>query len=619
VSPVPGVDFGHSVAVSGTTAVVGAPEAAGGQGAVYVYSKVGRSWRLTKTLVDPDHRHLGDFFGYAVAINGTTIAVGAPEENSRHGAVYLYRKFKRRNDWYSLNTLYDPLSRTGQVDMTFGASVALAGNTLVVGAPGTKNNAGVAYVYTPYRTRRVRIQSLALPTGEQGDNFGYSVAIADGTILIGAPGRTLGTRAKVHAAGAAYVFGQPHGSAWRLAKPIDDPSRATSNDSFGFSVSLTADTAVIGAPGRSTSRGAAYIYAHRGRTGWHKPGEITDPNKVAGDNFGDAVSLAAGAAVIGASYATGTRGAVYVARYRENKHHRRAWSLSTKIPDPVRDAGDYFGSSVGVSSGVAVVGAVGTNDSAGAAYILTRSKQTLKWPGVAGAAGYQLKFNPSFSGTQLDTKVWGTCYPWISKPGLGCTNHGDGEVQWYLPSQVHVSNGELHLVAKRAKTIGTTKTGQRAVYYCRSGMVTTYPDPRSNFKYGVVQVVANISGQNHMWPAFWLAASNTSWPPEIDMFEHYFGQPRTTGLFIHYGPRKHSQKISGWPFTANLAVGSHTYTLIWTAKALTFFIDGRAVLITRQHVPQQPMYFVADLAEQKGAHGVCSGYVELRSVKIWQN
>jgi hypothetical protein len=379
VSPVPGVNFGHSVAVYRTTAVVGAPEAFDGQGTVYVFSKVGKSWRLTKTLADPNRSHDGDFFGYSVAITGTTIAVGAPEEKNRRGVVYvLGRSRTKRNNWHLQAKLYDPLANTRAVEMTFGTSVAIAGDTLLVGAPGTNNNTGVAYVYTKSRRRWHLTGHLAVPRGVLGDNFGYSVAIADRTILIGAPGRPLGNRAITPAAGAAYVFGQRRGSAWRLLRTIDDPSRFTSNDSFGFSVSLTADAAMVGAPGRSTSRGAAYLYAHHGRIGWHMLAAFADPGKAAGDNFGDAVSITSGAGVIGASYARGTRGAVYIVRYRAARHHRPTWLLTAKIADPVRATGDYFGSSVGVSGGVAVVGAVGTNNSAGAAYVLTRSKGTLR-------------------------------------------------------------------------------------------------------------------------------------------------------------------------------------------------------------------------------------------------
>jgi beta-glucanase (GH16 family) len=179
-------------------------------------------------------------------------------------------------------------------------------------------------------------------------------------------------------------------------------------------------------------------------------------------------------------------------RDREGKHHRQVWLLTGKIIDPARSAGDYFGSSVSVSGGVAVMGAVGTNNSAGAAYVAAPSMETLKGPGVVAAAGYQLKFNPSFAGTHLNTKVWATCYPWVANPSRGCTNYGHTEYEWYLPAQVQVSNGALHLVAKRAKTIGRTKKGKPYLYYCRSGMVTT--NPSFKFEYGIVQVVANMSG-----------------------------------------------------------------------------------------------------------------------------
>jgi hypothetical protein len=81
--------------------VVGAPEAADGQGAVFVLAKAGRSWRLAARISDPDPRRGGDFFGYAVAISGTTIAVGAPEEDSQRGVIYVFgRSRTKANKWY---------------------------------------------------------------------------------------------------------------------------------------------------------------------------------------------------------------------------------------------------------------------------------------------------------------------------------------------------------------------------------------------------------------------------------------------------------------------------------------------------------------------------------------
>jgi beta-glucanase (GH16 family) len=235
---------------------------------------------------------------------------------------------------------------------------------------------------------------------------------------------------------------------------------------------------------------------------------------------------------------------------------------------------------------------------------------------------WHLRFNARFAGTSLNTKIWQTCFPWIHR-GAGCTNDGNYQLQWFLPSQVHVSHGILSLGAKDERTIGLGPHKKRKVYDCRSGMVDT--NPGLNFTYGVVQVVAKISGPKGMWPALWLAASNRQWPPEIDVMEHWFGFHHDTALIFHariaHRPRwMRPPKISVWPVTANLAIGWHTYTIVWTRTSLTFFIDGQVRLIARQHIPHQRMYFEADLADEMNPRwGGCSGSLELRSVKVWQN
>jgi beta-glucanase (GH16 family) len=235
---------------------------------------------------------------------------------------------------------------------------------------------------------------------------------------------------------------------------------------------------------------------------------------------------------------------------------------------------------------------------------------------------WRLRFNASFAGTRLNTKIWKTCFPWTHN-GAGCTNYGNYQLEWFLPSQVHVNHGILSLVAKKERVIGLGPKKKPRVFDCASGMVTT--NRGLNFTYGVVQVVAKISGPKGMWPALWLAASNKQWPPEIDMMEHWFAFHHDTALFLH--PRiahlaryVKPRRISVWPVTANLAVGWHTYTLVWTRSSLTFFIDGQVRLIARQNIPHQRMYFVADLADEMSAKsGGCSGSLELRSVKVWQN
>jgi hypothetical protein len=622
-SPIPGANFGHSVFVDGTTALVGVPDASGGQGAVFIFSRVGTYWKRTAELSDPDRSHDGDFFGYSVAMSGSTIAVGAPEQDNRRGEVYVFHRLGYR--WYLESEIPYP-GRRGRVEQNFGLSLAVEGTTLVIGSPGWNNSTGLAYIYMKSPTRWYRRTTLALRGGILGDNFGYSVAIAGSTILIGTPGRD-------YASGRAYVFSR-QGRAWKMTHDIVDPGKAYGNDGFGYSLALTATTAIISAPGRSGSRGAAYIYAHRGPGGWHKIAEFTDPHPIPNDNFGSAVSISRGTAVIGASFKNDGRGGVYVLKYEANRRHRHAWRETVKHYDPGRAAGDHFGSSVSVSGGVAVVGAVGTNNGAGAVYVFAQSKETLRTrqaavPAAASSmlvsgsfglasthhapARWRLKFDPGFLGTHLNTKIWKTCFPW-SRPGAGCSNFGNLQYQWFMASQVHVDHGLLTMVAKREPTIGLNVNKLPKLYDCRSGMVTT--NPSFNFTYGVVQVVAKMSGKTGMWPALWLAASNKQWPPEIDMVEHWFMHHDPTVLVIH---TRRGHRAAAWPFTLNLGLGWHTYTLVWTPSSVTFYIDGEVWLTTHVNIPHQRMYFEADLANQYNPkYGGCIGSLALRSVKIWQ-
>lgn len=218
-------------------------------------------------------------------------------------------------------------------------------------------------------------------------------------------------------------------------------------------------------------------------------------------------------------------------------------------------------------------------------------------------------FSAVFDGDHLDTKVWGTCYPWQTPPS--CTNFGNKEYEWYLPAQDEVYNGVLHLVAQREPTVGETRQGGRKLYSCRSGIVTTYPGFR--FKYGFVQIVAEIPQRPGLWQALWLAAANLHWPPEIDILEGW-GSGFSAAFFHPLG----APEVRGL-IPPQLAFGWHIFSLSWTKTRLTWFVDGKAVLTVRAHVPQQAMYFLADLAEYgyPKLPSQCTGSLLIRSVKVW--
>jgi beta-glucanase (GH16 family) len=230
-------------------------------------------------------------------------------------------------------------------------------------------------------------------------------------------------------------------------------------------------------------------------------------------------------------------------------------------------------------------------------------------PRITVPAGWTMTLDATFSGTKLNTKLWATCYWWSLN---GCTNNPKLEKEWYLPSQVKVSDGALHLVAKQKATYGKNSKGKPETYSCRSGMVTSAPG--FNFKYGLVQVVAQIPYGPGLWPALWLAASNHQWPPEIDILEHWNSQPQAK-VYVH---PVGAHYFGGAVFTpGNLSKGWHTFRLLWNKTSMTWYIDGVKVYSTKSHVPQQAMYFIANLADTTAKAGACTGSMAIKSVKVW--
>ena len=226
-------------------------------------------------------------------------------------------------------------------------------------------------------------------------------------------------------------------------------------------------------------------------------------------------------------------------------------------------------------------------------------------PELTGS-GWQLAFDGAFGGSSLNTSQWDTCYPDDNQSG--CTNSGNNnEFEWYQPSQVSVGGGTLNLTASSESTQGSDGN----TYPCRSGMVTT--GNSFNFQYGYVQVEAKLPISSGLWPALWLNPSNGGWPPEIDIMEHW-------STYDYYGAYLHS---AAGPIVENDHVnladsdGWHTFSVLWEPNKITWYLDGQDVLSTTQYVPQQAMYFIANVANSTDGPG-CNGTMQISSVKVWQ-
>ncbi len=249
-----GDDFGYDTAVSGDVAVVGAPErTSNGDGAAYIYVKGSRGWptKPTTTLADPAAT-VGNYFGFAVAVSGKTVVVGALNTDDGTGAAYIYTE--GHDGWPSSPTvtLADPLATE---DDGFGQSVAVFGKTVVVGAFGSHDANGAAYIYSEASGAWPSTPTVDLSDPESGESwFGNGLGMTKDTLVVGAD-LTGGL------AGAAYLYVEGP-STWPTepTATLQDPM-ATSGDNFGDDVAISSTSVVIGAEDTSNETGAAYIYS----------------------------------------------------------------------------------------------------------------------------------------------------------------------------------------------------------------------------------------------------------------------------------------------------------------------------------------------------------------------
>jgi hypothetical protein len=295
--------FGVAVAVSGDTAVVGAyldsTPAGSNAGSAYVFVRSAGTWAQQQKLTAADAA-AGDRFGISVAVSGDTAVVGAYLDDAPagmdSGSAYVF--VRSAGTWAQQQKLTAADAADGD---SFGVSVAVSGDTAVVGAylddapAGT--NAGSAYVFVRSAGTWAHQQKLAADDAAAVDNFGMSVAVSVDTAVVGAHLEG-GTNA-----GSAYVFVRSAGT-WAQQQKLA-ASDAAANDNFGASVAVSGDTAVVGAPfddiAAGTDAGSAYVFVRSAGT-WAQQQKLAASDADAGDRFGIAVAVSGDTAVVGAYF-----------------------------------------------------------------------------------------------------------------------------------------------------------------------------------------------------------------------------------------------------------------------------------------------------------------------------
>lgn len=371
--------FGYAVDISGDTAVVGQYNSTTGtyQGSVHVYVLSAGVWTEQQRLTASDGQD-EDYFGQSVAIDGDTIIVGAQFEDGagyNRGAAYVFTRSGTTWTEQQKLTASDP-----EDEDYFGVSVAIDGDTVVVGAnleDGAGTNRGAAYVYTRSGTTWTQQQKLTASDGVNNDWFGYSVAIDGDTVVIGSPysDDTYTNQ------GAAYVFTRSAG-VWSqqqklTAGTLSHGSDLGSDDYFGTAVAIDGDTIVVGANRDdviidSGREGCAYVFARSGTT-WTLQSKLTDTmtyKPVPNAYFGQSVAIEGDVVAVGAWGDSSNRGSFSVFTRSGSTWSQQDGPGDTSQRFRSSDAAinDYFGYSIGLSGGRLIVGAYSKNSYTGSAY-----------------------------------------------------------------------------------------------------------------------------------------------------------------------------------------------------------------------------------------------------------
>jgi hypothetical protein len=437
--------FGAAAAIDGDTAVVGARFESSAQttitngatassdnsvssaGAVYIFRRTGTTW-VPEAYLKAPNAEANDFFGASVAIQGDTAVVSASGEDSNEttitngttasadnsalesGAVYIFRR--TGSTW--AHEAYFKAPNTEAND-AFGSAISIHGDTVVVGASGEDSNdttitngptasgdnssgeAGAAYVFRRTGTSWAQEAFLKAANANASDSFGYSVAVSGDTVVVGAPNEDSNDTTITNGAsassdnssgetGAVYIFKRT-GTTW-AEEAFLKASNSQANDGFGSATAIDADTVAVSAPNEDSNQstitngggassnnsalnsGAVYIFKRTG-TNWAQESYLKTPFPDANDQLGSTALSVSGNILVAGSSGEGSNqqtithgpsassdnslanaGAAYIFRRTDS-----TWVHEAYLKAPNAVAGQLFGKATSVTGSTVLVGA----------------------------------------------------------------------------------------------------------------------------------------------------------------------------------------------------------------------------------------------------------------------
>ncbi len=365
------VQSGNAVAMTDNVLLIQAT-AFNPDGSVYVYRfDTSRGAWLQEAQLSGSDTVAGDGYGASVAVAGDIIVVGAPlndDDGGNSGSAYVYRL--EGDEWIEEQKLTASDATTND---WFGISVSIDGESIAVGAfqrfpLGTRPGAAYVYTYDSKASTWNEEAELAASDGTDGDEFGISISISGNTVVVGAyEDDDAGT-----GSGSAYVFRRKEMN-WVEEEKLNASDGGT-GQSFGGAVATTGNTVLVGSTGafdNGVNTGAGYIFGFEAGSGkWIEEQKLLAHDGASDHRFGGSVSLRNQLALLGAlrdDDGGDQSGSAYLFQFDGLR-----WVEEAKLTASDDDPFDHFGRCVAIGTGALVVGAYHDDeagDQAGAAYL----------------------------------------------------------------------------------------------------------------------------------------------------------------------------------------------------------------------------------------------------------
>lgn len=344
---------GNSVAMDLDTAIVGAPGDSSSTGAAYVFTRALTGGWQEQAELTGSQAASGDEFGISVAVASDTALVGTGVTDSPAAYVFV------RN-----GTSWTPEARLDVARGVMSVALSSSGDRAVVGVSGANDPlTEAAYVFARQDGQWVREAVLGPDPGTPpGSGFGYSVSISGDTVAVGAQGED-------NSNGAVYVFQRDSSGTWHRQARLAFVGSGDSPALFGWSVGLAERTLMVGALGESGFRGAAYIFQETGQGLWSQQARLVPEEPPQGDQcFGFSVGLTLYGALIGQP-CDGEHGGLTTHVYVFSRDTEGAWSRRLSLTSPLGEDTSNFGSAIATNGMDVLIGSP-SEEPQGAAYVL---------------------------------------------------------------------------------------------------------------------------------------------------------------------------------------------------------------------------------------------------------